>query len=211
MDWTLDSLIRAGWEDVRIFEDLPTTIAPRHSGQPLTTRLPALGAWPSYYLALSELVLRHPEADVYFMLQDDVLLYDRQDLRAYLERILWPTPAPCLVSLFCSSAYTQPGSAWHRLEEPWVWGAQTFIFPRELARKFVADPWVLAHRWSDPVMGLVAIDILIGVWADRFGIPVWYPSPSLAQHIGDVSVLWRSHILEGPRLADRFLADVPQD
>jgi hypothetical protein len=207
LDWTLDSLVRAGWDDVRVFEDLPTTIAPRHASRPLSTRTPALGAWPNYYLALAELVVRHPEADAYLMVQDDVLFYDRQDLREYLERILWHSDPPGLVSLYCSSAYTRPGRGWHRLEEPWVWGALAFIFPRELARKFIADPWVLAHRWSHPQSGLVAIDVMIGAWADRFEISVYFPSPSLAQHIGAVSTLWISHRLDGHRLADRFLAD----
>ena len=86
LDWTLDSLVRAGWEPSRIFEDLATTIAPRHAKRPLSTREPGIGAWPNYYLGLSELVLRHPDADAYLMVEDDVIFYDRQDLRAYLER-----------------------------------------------------------------------------------------------------------------------------
>ncbi|MDG3003620.1 hypothetical protein [Paludisphaera mucosa] len=208
LDWTLDSLARAGWDDVRVFEDLPTTIAPRHAGRPTTTRIPTVGAWPSYYLGLAELIMRHPEADAYFMLQDDVLLYDRQDLREYLETMLWPSDPPGLISLYCSSVYTRPGAAWHELEEAWVWGALAFIFPRDLARRFVADPWVLAHRWSASGHGLVAIDVLIGAWADRHRFPVHFPCPSLAQHIGAVSTLWGSHTLDERRMADRFLGDL---
>jgi hypothetical protein len=142
------------------------------------------------------------------MVQDDVLFYDRQNVREYLEQILWPTDPAGLISLYCSSAYTQPGSAWHRLEGRWVWGALAFIFPRELARRFIADPWVLSHRWADPTSGLVAIDVLIGIWAERCAIPVWYPCPSLTQHIGAVSSLWSSHRLDGHRLADRFMGDI---
>ncbi len=211
LDWTLDSLARAGWDDVRIFEDLPTTIAARHAGRPLSTRSPALGAWPNFYLGLTELVLRHPEADAYFMIQDDVLFYDRQNLREYLERILWPSDPPGPISLYCPSYYSRPGSAWHRFDGPWVGGALAFVFPKEVARKFVADSRVLAHRWSNSGFGLVAIDAVVGAWAHGFELPTYFPSPSLAQHIGAVSALWASHSLNGNRLADRFLADVERD
>jgi hypothetical protein len=208
LDWTLDSLARAGWDDPRVFEDLPTTIAPRHAGRPLSTRIPALGAWPNFYLGLAELVVRHPEADAYFMVQDDVLFYDRQDLREYLERILWPSAPPGPISLYCPSFYSRPGSSWHRFEGSWAGGALAFIFPREQARQFVADPRVLAHRWSEDGRGLVAIDAVVGAWAHCSEIPVYFPCPSLAQHIGDVSTLWSVHSSNSVRLADRFLADV---
>jgi hypothetical protein len=211
LDWTLDSLVRAGWEPSRIFEDGTTTIAPRHAQRPVSTREPALGAWPSYYLGLSELVLRHPDVDAYFMVQDDVVFYDRQDLRAYLEDVLWPTDPPGVISLYCSAAYTRPDSGWFSPPERWVWGALAFIFPKELARAFVADPHVLAHRWSHPTHGLRAIDGLIGGWTEYHRIPVHYPCPSLAQHIGDASTLWTALESEGVRLADRFLLDVEPD
>jgi hypothetical protein len=208
LDWTLDSLVRAGWEPSRLFEDLPTAIARRHAKWPVSTREPAMGAWPNYYLGLGELVLRHPDADAYLMVQDDVIFYDRQNLRAYLEDVLWPTDPPGLISLYCSSVYTRPESGWFRLEQPWVWGALAFIFPSALARAFVADYRVLSHRWSHPTRGLRAIDILIGAWADFHRTPVYYPCPSLAQHIGDTSTLSTSFQAEGNRVADRFLPDV---
>ena len=33
--------------------------------------------------------MREPEADAYLLLEDDVLFFDREDLRVYLEDVLW--------------------------------------------------------------------------------------------------------------------------
>ena len=63
LDTCLDSLVRAGWERPRLFVDTATTIATRHGGLPLTLREPRIGAFPNYYLALAEMVMRDPEAD----------------------------------------------------------------------------------------------------------------------------------------------------
>src|SRR5262249_39891830 len=107
LHWCLDSLIRAGWEQPRLFVDSAVTIAGRVANLPISLRAEKLGAWPNYYLALTELLLREPWADAYFLVQDDVILYDREDLRRYLEQTLWPADPTGAISLFCSSKYTQ--------------------------------------------------------------------------------------------------------
>ncbi len=58
LDWTLDSLGRAGWSSVHLFADGDILVAPRHEHVPTTVRRPAAGAWSNYYLSLSELLLR---------------------------------------------------------------------------------------------------------------------------------------------------------
>jgi len=163
-----------------------------------------VGAWPNYYLALAELLMRQPHADAYLMAQDDAVFYGRQDVRAYLEQILWPGDRPGLVSLYCSSAYTQPAAGWHLHQGRWVWGAVAFIFPRELAKQFITDPTVFEHRWCDPKLGLADIDAVIGRWAERLGISIHFSTPSLAQHVGDVSSLWHGERATGHRRADHF-------
>ena len=193
------------------FESLPTTIAARHAKCPLSTREPAVGAFPNFYLGLSELVLRHPDADAYLMVEDDVIFYDRQNLREHLEQVLWPSEPPGVISLYCSSVYTRPDAGWHQKEGRWRWGSQALIFPTELARAFIADPLILSHRRSHPFHERYGVDVLIGAWAELHRIPVHFPCPSLAQHIGDTSSLWPSLQLRGDRLADRFLLDVEPD
>jgi hypothetical protein len=207
IDWSLDSLVRAGWESVHLFEDTPVPLAGRSAGVPSTIRGTRVGAWPNYYLALAELLLREPEADAFLVAQDDALFFSREDQRGYLERVLWPGESPGLVSLYCSAAYTPPEPGWHRHQGRWVWGALAFIFPRELAKQFVTDRVVLEHRWSGPDRGLTHIDVVIGAWADRCRIPIHYPAPSLVQHIGDVSTLWQAERATGKRRADLFAGD----
>jgi hypothetical protein len=202
----LDSLIRAGWGRPRLFVDSSTTISSRHADLPLTLREPRVGAWPNYYLALAELVFREPEADAYLLVEDDVLFFDREDLRGYLERILWPSETIGAVSLYCASEYTRSTSGWHRFDGEWVWGALAFLFSQESARRFLGDPEVIAHR-SRKQTGLVDTDTLIGNWASRQNLPIFFPTPSLVQHIGETSAIWPSARALGLRRADRFAGD----
>jgi hypothetical protein len=204
VDWSIDSLVRAGWEEPHLFEDTAVLLAPRSARFPITTRSVRVGAWPNYFLALAELLLRQPQADAYLLAQDDALFYGRRDLRGYLEQALWPGNRLGLVSLYCSSAYSQPEAGWHLHLGRWVWGALAFIFPRDLAKQFITDPIVLEHRWRDPDLGMVDIDAVIGAWAERQGISIHFPTPSLVQHIGDVSSLWHEERATGRRCADQF-------
>ncbi len=142
------------------------------------------------------------------MAEDDVVFYDRQDLRQHLEQILWPSDPPGVISLYCSSVESHSDPGWYQKEGRWHWGALAFIFPTEVARAFVADPLVLSHGWTQSAPVLHGVDVLVGGWAELRSIPVHYPCPSLAQHIGDTSTIWPSLERHGVRLADRFLLDV---
>jgi hypothetical protein len=205
----LDSLSRVGWKVPRLFVDSGVTIADRFSELPLTFRETKLGPWPNYYLALVELLMREPEADAFMLVQDDVIFDDRHDVRTYLEEILWPADPIAAVSLYCSKAYTRPVAGWHELNSQWIWGALAFVFPRESAKRFVTDPLVFEHR-SNPTEGLVNIDILIGRWAHERQLPIYFPSPSLVQHIGNESSIWSDPDSRaiGDRRADRFAGDI---
>ncbi|MBI3865254.1 MAG: hypothetical protein HY290_25550 [Planctomycetia bacterium] len=200
----LASLNAAGWPEPRLFIDGATSIPDRFSHLPQTRRTPQIGAWPSYYLALLEMYLRSPRAEAYMLVQDDVVFFRHPALRSYLESILWPGDVPGLVSMFCSSAYTQANAGWHKLDEALIWGGQAIIFSRDAVVAFLSDPQVVDHRASPGNQGLANIDWLIGVWASRRGLPVYLPTPSLAQHIGHVSALWPNVRAFGNRRANRF-------
>lgn len=207
----LDSLAHAGWADPYLFVDA-TSVPPRYSQLPGTYRDPAIGAWPNYYLALCELLMRRPAAEAVMVVQDDSHFSEQENVRAYLEGMLWPGESLGLVSLYCSAAYTRPEPGWGILGEAWTWGALAFIFPRDLAKQFVTDHDVFEHRWNPEGSGLVGIDIVIGRWALRRRIPVWYPTPSLVQHIGETSALWSyASRAQGERRADRFADDETTD
>jgi hypothetical protein len=206
LDACLDSLVRAGWHEPRLFIDGSTTIATRHAHLPLTLREPRIGAWPNFYLALAELLMRDPEADAYMLVEDDAVFFDREDLRAYLEELLWPAEAVGAVSLYCSSVYTQAEPGWKVFSGPWVWGALAFVFPREAVRQLVGDPLIIAHRGGRDC-GLADTDALIGRWSAARGLPIYFPTPSLVQHIGDRSASWPAVRALGFRRADQFAGD----
>jgi hypothetical protein len=208
LDFCLESVIRAGWPRPHLFMDSRVPRAESFADLPVTLRESKVGAWPSYYLAVLELLMREPRADALLLIQDDVVLYDDAGLREYLEQILWPADNAGALSLFCSTAYTQPRAGWYVQAEPWIWGAQAFVFSRQSAKRFLTDPLVLEHRWSQHNAGLANIDIVIGQWAWRQGLAVCYPTPSLAQHLGHTSTLWPHAKIAGYRKADRFAGDL---
>jgi hypothetical protein len=151
--------------------------------------------------------MREPDADAYFIVQDDALFFENAGLRPYLETILWPDGGPGVASLFCSKAYDRPGRGWHRFDGHWVWCALAFIFSLEAAQRFLADPGVVSHRWDRSRDPLTGIDWRIGEWALATGTPIYYPCPSLVQHIGHSSTLWPGERIFNYRRASRFAGD----
>lgn len=211
LERTLESLLRAGWERPWLFIDSAVQIPAPFSHLPFTYRFEKIGAWPSYYLALMELLLRHPHADAYMVIQDDALMCAGGSPRAYLESVLWPGRAPSLVSLYCGEPDTAPEPGWHPCDGVASSGPVALVFPPELAREFVGDPAVLEHRWLANECAATSIGDLVAVWAHGKGVQIWLPTPSLVQHIGETSTLWPMTRAAGSRRASQFADDVPPD
>ena len=190
-----------------MFIDGNVSLSTSSAALPATRRSPQIGAWPNYYLALGELVMRSPHADAYLLVQDDAVLFKHPSLRPYIESVLWPGHRPGVVSLFCSRAYTQPTAGWHPLQEPLVWGRQAIIFSHAAALALLADERIVQHRLLPAEDGLAKIDVAIGEWASRTGTPVYLPTPSLVQHIGHISTLWPNSRADQNRRANRFLGN----
>jgi hypothetical protein len=208
LEIALDSLLRAGWDQPYLFLDGTVRVPERFGRLPGVLREPRVGCWPSYYLALAELLMRHPEADAYLLAEDDALVYDREVLREYLEEMLWPERRSCLVSLYCPSLNTRDEPGWHSLQPGWAVGTLAFIFPRRLAQDFLLDPGVCAHRWDhwhQPDGGLAGTDMVIARWALRKRVRIWYPTPSLIQHIGATSTLDLDLQADGERRASCWI------
>lgn len=204
LDLCLASMAAAGWTPPRLFMDGDVRLSAAAAKLPRTERDPKIGAWPNYFLALGELVMRSPQADAFLLVQDDVVFFQHPSLRSFLESVLWPGSRPGLVSLFCSRAYTHQSAGWHELPEALVWGGQAIIYSRAAALALLADQEVVRHRLLPGATGLANIDGVIGQWAQRAGLPVFLPTPSLVQHIGHVSSLWPEVRAFGNRRAARF-------
>ena len=204
---TLESLSSAGWQSPRIFAEpgSPLDAVPRAGIYPVTRRESALGAWPNWFLGLSELYQRNPLADAYLMVQDDVVFC--RNVRGYLESALWPSDRVAAISLY----YPHPDGAWenglHFRElscKDGLPGALAIIFPNLAARMLLSDPLVLIHRRRGS-RGLKLIDVVVGTWAHRSRLPVLAAAPSLCQHIGETSTLWP----DSPMPINRVSASFP--
>ncbi len=203
----LRSLIDAGWADPHLFIDGEVEIPPEFASLARTIRVPAAGARQSYFLAVVELLQRFPEAQAVMLVQDDAFWPGHLPMREYLEQCFWPGSEPGLVSAWCCTDDTASEAGWHERTSPWKFGAVVFIFSREAAEKFVNDPQMQQACSSRPENHSGGISMLIGDWAARVGVPVHFPTPSLVQHLGEVSTIWENSRAVGVRRASRFLGD----
>lgn len=208
LERTLQSLCDAGFSQLRIFAE-PDSLIPECFGDcPVTWRESRVGAFPNWYLALAELVMRVPQADAYFLCQDDVQLAN--GLRQYLEMILWPARSVGAVSVYRAARHPGPADFGFSLGRGgWdTHGALTLIFPNTSARALLAHPFVVNHRHLGPNSGLYNVDDVVGEWCARAGLPYCAHHPSLAFHLGETSTLFPQARAEGIRQAASFLTDL---
>lgn len=185
---TLTSLAQAGWHDPLLFAEPDSNLPPNSSAQ-VIWRSEKLGAWPNWYLGLAELYQRQPEADVFLMVQDDVLFC--RNVRPYLESILWPADRLGVVSLY----NPLPGQSSQVGFVPYASAggmpcALALAFPNVAARLLLGDRKVLLHRRRGPTVGKRLIDSVVGQWADRTGNSAFLHWPSLCQHAGETTTIW---------------------
>jgi hypothetical protein len=179
----------------------------RFNHLPVTRRDEVLGAFPNWYLALTELVMRSPNSEAYFLVQDDVLFARR--VRPMLEYELWPSLRAGVVSLYCPSHYAvdkPPG--FHRENRGWkTWTAQALVFPNPSARAFLAATLPLDHRHHGPRQGSRNIDCIVGAWCRAARRPFYVFRPSLAEHIGETSTLYPHATATGRRRSSSFVGE----
>ena len=166
---TLNSLKAAGWADYPGSAPAIETCHDRASS----------GHFRAYMGALRWAIDRRPEADAYFIVEDDVVFC--RGLRSYLQQTLWPGPVEktALCSPYCPKAYRQERRGWNDAQSKrgfYLAGSQAWIFPPKAARAILAE---LA-----PLKSIHNADWEIGKWADATGREVWHHTPSLAQHVG---------------------------
>ena len=207
---TVRSLRSSGWEKEVLWlfaepgSPVPDDVLRSGLARVIHRQHSALGAWGNFYLALAELCVREPLADAFLMLQDDVVF--SPGLREYLEEQLWPGPNPGVVSLHTPAHFAPTwGTGFFKADVGWgAWGAQAFIFSNAAARKFLGDLNVVGH----PVLGIMDgrknVDSVVGDWCRRAGREFWLHSPSLTEHIGVRSTLWKSAALSGKRVSADF-------
>jgi hypothetical protein len=200
--------MRSGWDRLHLFVDGDMPIPTEFDRFCAVRRIPQVGAWQNYVLSLRQLLILEPDADTLMMVQDDVLFPGVPAIRGYVETMPWPSQAPALVSLYCSAHYTAVEPGWCAWTSIWEYGALAFVFPRELAEAFLSDQGVRGYGARPTAWGTGGIDTIIGQWAGRSGVTIYRPTPSLVQHIGDVSALWPTSRAVGLRTAALYLGDL---
>ncbi|MCD0460505.1 hypothetical protein [Roseiconus lacunae] len=196
-----DSLVASGWSDPAIAIDGVDGVVRPPGSNVIAERANPVGAWPAWIASLRYLV--STDADVVMIVQDDTLFPEIQCLKQYVDQNLWPNDHS-IVSLYTSSDDVRPDNRWQPFPRRWALGALAMAFPQRLAHNLLA---AIDARQLDFIEGDAGIDTRIGVWAQRHGIEIWHPSPSLVQHIGQVSTVWESSRAVGIRRASRYIAD----
>ncbi|MBW3596230.1 MAG: PKD domain-containing protein [Planctomycetes bacterium] len=187
---TLASLEAAGFPRPRVFADGDLE-AP--AGYEATRRSPAVGGWPNFWLAATELVARQPGADAYLLVQDDVIF--SAGVFDYVSR--FDVPDDCgVLSLFCPACHNRD-LGWFAIPVGYgMASAQALAFPRERMYEFLAHPWTVNHRRNAPKSehfrgdGLHHIDGVVGEWCRLTRRRCYCHSPSLSQHVGRDSVFF---------------------
>ncbi|MBC8356655.1 MAG: hypothetical protein H8E66_32165 [Planctomycetes bacterium] len=209
LDVCLDSLFHAGWTEPVIFQDGEIAPSEKAANCPTCIRSPKTGAFPNFFLALVELYMRNADADAYMLIQDDAVFPREAPIREYLEAILWPGNEPCIVSLYTAAGSNGPCAGWHTLPaRANVNGAVALLYPRNLLKQFITDRVVLEYRERSVDRKLAGFPDAVRDWKDTHGIPVFLPTPSLVQHIGQTSSIWSHGRAVGDRYADQFLGDL---
>lgn len=173
----LESLARAGFSNVLTCSDIERR-----------------GHTRSWLHVLRLLLQMSPNADAYFVCEDDVVFC--LGLRDYLERSLWPaqreTVAIC--SPYSPTPYCRSTRGWHCENHGFsLISSLTWILSPETARA------ILSRFDSNDSFSYNA-DAIIGDWALRADKSVWYHTPSLAQHVG----------LGNSALGDNSISDIRQ-
>jgi hypothetical protein len=162
----------------------------------------AAGHFRAYIDALRCGVDGRPDADAYFIVEDDVVFC--RGLREYLAGTLWPGPAEriALCSPYCPAAYRQVTPGWSDAQSHrglYLAGSQAWVFPPRAARAILAEvaPRQTTHN----------ADWEIGQWADATRRTIWYHTPSLAQHEGLGNSALGDNLMSDIRRADDFIGE----
>ncbi len=187
LEATLHDLRRAGFADIQLFAEPDAEIPAGFQHLPVTRQGRALGVFGNTMTALSALYLSQPHAEAFALFQDDISVAD--GLRAWCDRELWPS-GQGLVSLFTMKEQSETTPGWHVAQRGMfrTFGAQGFVFRRDVLLAFLSDHRVWSHRLSRRH----GSDAAIGEWATRTGRGIAYHTPSLLQHRGETSAAGHS-------------------
>ena len=134
----------------------------------------------NWHRAMSFLVSTYPDANAYAIVEDDVVF--AKDIRFYLEKTLWPNVKSdgCICSIFTPTCYAKE-ERWHILNRGRdTWMSQFRIYHPKAAHRMIHE----IHEFADFSSPERQNDGVIGEWASRHDVDIWFHNPSLVQHLG---------------------------
>ena len=199
LDQTIDSLQKAGWNELNVFAEPDSKIPDCFSGN-VTYRKKQYGDWTNWAVALYELLLSEPDTDYFLMTEDDVVV--NRFSKIYLEWSLPQLPYLGSASIYTPNKYNKKSRGFHNCCVGWdTWSTVTVIMPRESVINFFSDDKVQRHRFED-IFSQEKVawgvdcdtknsikDAVIGQWAYKNRLCMYYHTPALAEHIGVHSTL----------------------
>jgi len=212
LDRTLASLQQSGWNEIVVFAE-PQSLIPDEFKGYVVQRRKQYGDWTNWASGLYELFLSEPDTDYFFMGEDDFVLC--KGVREYLEQCLPQLGDFASLSLYTPSKYKHTyRGVYNHCEGMETWSTVTVIMPHKSVWKFFSDSDVQKHRFEDifkvqkewwlgtphasygrgytsliDTVGNTVKDAVIGQWAKKLDLPVYYHVPALAEHIGYHSTL----------------------
>jgi hypothetical protein len=198
LEQTLDSLRRAGWNEPIVFAEPGSSPSNSYT----IIRRKQYGDWTNWATGLYELLLSEPDTDYFLMAEDDVIFC--KDSKTYLEYAMPQLGDFGSLSLYTPSIRSRNNfRGFHNeLQGHNTWSTVTVIMSRSKVISFFADVDTQRHRFedifelgeeywccpkTDPKNSIK--DAVIGHWAEKNQFPIYYHTPSLAEHIGDLSTL----------------------
>lgn len=210
LDQTLRSLANSGWENIVVFAE-PNSPIPENFTGSVVYRRKQYGDWTNWALGLFELFLSEPDTDYFFMAEDDALIC--RGAKTYLEQVIPKLGDFGSLSLYTPSKYCRKGRGFFDCcEGSQTWSTVTVIMPHDSVLRFFADSEVQRHRFQDlfkiqdspttphasygrghtsliDTVGNTVKDVVLGTWASKHKLPIYYHVPALAEHIGYYSTL----------------------
>jgi hypothetical protein len=217
LDRNVKSLTKAGFSELTVFAE-PGSFVPE--GVTVVRRPKKYGDWTNWATGLYELLLSNPDADCFLMTEDDAVLC--KDAKRYLEHALPSLGDFASLSLYTPSLYRNRHRCFHNeLRGHRTWSTVTVVMRRSKAISFFSDKDVQRHRFED-IFGEGADywccpktdfknsikDAVIGQWAAKTNSPVYYHTPSLAEHIGEFSNLTdQPSLVQNGRMSADFVGE----
>ena len=229
LDRTLRSLKNAGWSDIVVFAE-PNSVIPDDFDGHVVQRRKQYGDWTNWASGLYELFLSEPDTDYFFMSEDDAIVCEHS--KDYLEHALPQLGDFGSASIYTPTKYKQNRRGFFDCcEGIETWSTVTVIMSHKSVWRFFTDEAVQKHRFEDifkvqtdwwlgtphasygkgytsiiDTVGNTVKDAVIGQWAKKLGLPIYYHTPALAEHIGYHSTL-TDDVLDEKRTTSDFVGE----